>query len=112
YCNYEDEERTENGSQTVQVSSEVIIHDDMRLAFRQLVPHLCLICEEIEDSDDLAVAMDSINSLNEESDLATKLQSYRVTAFKTSGSGDGEGVTITGQKKLKSGKVVNLNTPF
>lgn len=113
FCDYSFEEKTEAGAQTVNVSSDAIIHDDMRAKFKQLVPHLAYICEEIDPAkNELEDAMDDINSLLDGSKLKGKLSYYKVTAFKLSGSGDGEGVTITGQKKLQSGKVVNFNTPF
>lgn len=111
YCSYSYDERIESGSQAVQVSSEYIIHDDLRASFRQLVPHLVFICEETDHSNELEVAMDDVFKIPEESPLALKLQSYKVSAFKIVGSGDSQGVVITGQKKLQSGKILNLNTP-
>lgn len=80
YCAYSYDERIEQGSQSVQVSSESIIHDDLRASFRQLVPHLVYICEEIDHSNELEVAMDDVFKITEESPLALKLQSYKVSA--------------------------------
>lgn len=111
FCDYAYEEETEHGSQSVSVSSVAPIHDDFHRRFRQLVPHLALMCEEVDDSDDLAQAMDKMESLSELSRLSEKLRKYKVTAFKITGTGDTEGIVITGQKKLATGKVVNLNTP-
>lgn len=111
YCDYSFNERTENGKQDVNVSPETIIHDDLRNSFRQLVPHLAFMCDYVPNSYTLEMAVDNMSELPE-NDLSQQLLEFKVTAFKISGSGDSQGVTITGQKKLKSGKVLNLNTPF
>ncbi len=111
YCEYSFSERTENGSQAVNISSEAIVHDDMRYAFRQLVPHLAFICDYLPVSTQLDIAMDDITKLQEESDLHTSLSVFKVTAFKLVGSGDAQGVSITGQKKLQNGSTLNITTP-
>lgn len=111
-CHYTYGEKTENGSQEVDVKPQALIHDDMRRAFRQLVPHLAYICELVPKNKQLDIAMDDIQRLSDGSPLFGDLVNYKVTAFKVSGTGDAQGVTITGQKKLDSGKILNLNTPF
>ena len=37
---------------------------------------------------------------------------FTVTGFSIGGSGDNEGVTLIGQKKLSTEKILNITTPF
>lgn len=77
------------------------IHDDLRAAFKKLHPHLALISEMI------SMGFDSLEDYND------KLwEDYTVTGFSIGGSGDNEGVTLIGQKKLSTDKILNLTTPF
>ncbi|MFA6058923.1 MAG: hypothetical protein WC756_12045 [Taibaiella sp.] len=113
FCKFSYDESTENnGFQEVDVSSGNIIHDDMRIAFRQLAPHLAFICDEVDDSTDLGKAMDSMEKLNESLAIHKTLQKYRVTGMTITGSQDSQGVIITGVKKLKTEKIVVFNTPI
>ena len=111
YCEYAYGERTEKGSQSVNVASEAIVHDDMRKAFRQLVPHLAFICDYIPLSNSLEKAVDEISNLEEDDKLYEELTRFKVSAFKMVGSGDGTGVVIIGQRKLLNGSTISVATP-
>lgn len=90
-------------------SSDAPIHDDLREAFQNLIPHFAFICEEINES----VCRQAINDIKKGIvyDLGMDpLYKYDVTGF-TLGK-DSEGVTISGNKSLESGKSININTPF
>jgi N12 class adenine-specific DNA methylase len=90
-------------------SSDAPIHDDLKEAFQNLIPHFAFICEEINDN----VCRQAINDMKKgvEYDLGMDpLYKYDVTGF-TLGK-DSEGVTISGNKSLESGKSININTPF
>lgn len=63
--------------------------NDMLDALKALVPHLVHLCEQDGSSDD-----------------------YEITGFVIGGGDEGEGVTLIGNKKLSTGKVLNLNAPF
>lgn len=93
---YEYVEKTDNYENKIATSSDAPIHEDLRSAFQSLVPHFTFLTEETKDFN-----------LDEET-----LAKFKVTGFTIGGSGDTEGIVISGHKKLESGKVVNFNTPF
>lgn len=114
HCEYSYEQKTESAHEAIGVSSDAPVHDDMRLAFRALVPHLAFICEEVDNSNELIEIMDRYNGLIEDGAdtvLMTRLAKYKVTSFKCTGTGDTAGIILSGQKKLITDKIVNLNTP-
>lgn len=113
FCDYSFKEYTQNGSQHVDVKDcEVISHDDLRRRFNQLIPHFILICEQIPTTSMTPELFDDFAAHIEDDILKEEILFYKVTGFKISGSGDSQGVTITGQRKLSTDKVLNLNTPF
>lgn len=85
------------------------IHEDLQAAFDELTPHFALICEEITEQYCRQAINDLRNNVikNEETD---PLRKYVVTGF-TVGK-DSDGVSIIGTKRLNTGKVLNITTPF
>lgn len=80
-----------------------IAHADLTKAFDNLRPHLAMLCEQTE-----AANLKEFDTLNEE-DIAKAVSAYSAGSFSL--GSNGEGITISGYKILKSGKVLNLNTP-
>ena len=101
---YEEYFREENYSNTIDKKCAQMIHADFRIALDKLKPHLACICEMPEAEHVKSVG---IYDVDEE-----KLNSYIITGYTHGGSDESAGVTIIGQKLLKSGKVLNLITPF
>lgn len=89
----------------IKTLSDAPIHDDLRDAFRNLIPHFAFLCEEIGEYK-MKEFVDG--KLSMEDDLFIK---YNVNQFSIGGSGDSEGVTLSGNKRVGAG-VVNFNTPF
>ena len=83
---------------------EQIVHADLRKAFNRLVFHLIVFCEQPEASQ---ITIETIHDL----DLAD-FSNYVVTGYSIGGSDENAGVTIIGQKLLKTGAVLNLISPF
>ncbi len=82
-----------------------IIHPDLVLAFNMLKTHLVVLCEQPESG--------MVNHANIGGDFdITLLDNYVITGIVIGGTDEHEGVTIIGQKLLKSGKVLNLIAPF
>lgn len=92
----------ENYSNTIDKKCDQIIHKDLQASLDRLKPHLACICEMPERS-----RITNIYDLNPED-----FSNYVVTGYSHGGSDESAGVTIIGQKLLKSGKVLNLVTPF
>lgn len=109
---YSYEQMVSNRTDSVSTSSDAPIHDDLRTAFNALIPHFAFICEEITEN----VCREQINNYEQgivySDPLANPLKKYTVKGFSIGGSGDSEGVTISGNKMLESGKIISFNTPF
>lgn len=92
------------------ISNEVVktcgslIHQDLQDAFNGLKLHLVKICDlkfaEVIDRHEIG-----------DFDM-TLLDEYNITGFSIGGNNENEGVTIIGNKKLRSGKVLNICAPF
>ena len=99
---YEEYFSEENYSNTIDKKCAQIIHVDLQTSLDRLKPHIACICEMPEAS--------RITNIYD-CDLAD-FDNYVVTGYSHGGSDESAGATIVGQKLLKSGKVLNLVTPF
>lgn len=93
-----------NYSNEVAKKCSQIVHADLRAALERLKLHLVVICEQPEAE---LVNFESIHQFNVE-----QLENYIVTGYTIGGNDENAGVTIIGQKLLKSGQVLNLISPF
>ena len=78
-------------------------HPDLVNAFNMMRAHLAIITDMPE-----AIGL-SLHDLDDKEDLIEK---FKVSSFSIGGSGESEGVTLSGGKKLNGGKILNLSTPF
>lgn len=81
-----------------------VIHKDLLAALNKLKVHLVVLTEQPEASK---VTLSTINDFD-----LTQLDNYTITGYVVGGTDEHSGVTIIGQKLLKSGKVLNLISPF
>ena len=93
-----------NYSNEVSKKCSQIVHSDLVSAIDKLKVHLVVVCEQPEA---VLIGFDNINDINLE-----QLENYIVTGFTIGGNDESAGVTIIGQKLLKSGQVLNLISPF
>jgi len=80
-----------------------LVHPDLQHRFACLVPHLCLLCEQLPETPDYWPA-------DEAEDLPGHFGKFTVTGF-SMGRGQA-GVTLIGQRELEGGKVLNLTSPY
>ncbi|HEX7906254.1 MAG TPA: hypothetical protein VF487_20410 [Chitinophagaceae bacterium] len=115
FCNYS-YELTEGvtAGDVCNRSGASIVHDDMKLSFKNLNVHLAVICEEISPNE---IDIDNLPDINNETlkgkekQLAKRIDSFAVSAFKIDGTGENEGVVLIGTKKLSSGDYLKLEAP-
>lgn len=100
------------------------VHPDLMQSFKKLNPHLALICEQVRKAGSTLkknkVKISASVNGNEEIDITDVfgihpedimiLQTIKLTGFSLNDGG--EGVTLIGQRKLASGMVLNLVSPF
>jgi len=78
------------------------VHPDLSHALSRLVPHLCLLAEQLTETSNYWP--------DESEELPVLFESFTVTGF-SMGRHHG-GVTLIGQRELTSGRVLNLTTPY
>ena len=78
------------------------VHPDLTHALSRLVPHLCLLTEQLTETSDYWP--------DESEELPALFESFTVTGF-SMGRHQG-GVTLIGQRELTGGRVLNLTTPY
>jgi hypothetical protein len=74
---------------------------DLEGAFKKLVPHLVIICDQKGDSE-----------ITDLENCEQPTAGYKVTGFVCGGMEDTAGVTLVGQKIIDGNKVINLVSPF
>lgn len=111
--NYSYEKTIDGDKNDVKVSCNAPIHDDLKRAFYNLIPHLALICEEVLQDDVLQFITNGFDEVDrdEESDQNKLKQKFNIQSFKVTGSGDSEGVQLSGYKLLSIGKSISISTP-
>ncbi len=77
------------------------VHPDLTHTLSRLVPHLCLLTEQLTETPDYWPSDDE--------DLPPRFTLFTVTGFSL-GKNQG-GVTLIGQRELAGGRVLNLTTP-
>ena len=87
---YEYNIQENNVSNKNKTQSTAPIHDDLRNAFKKLIPHFILLTEEMPE------------------DIENK---YQVTSFALGGSEDNQTITISGYKVLTNDRVVSFSSP-
>lgn len=74
-------------------------HPDLIKGMEKLIPHFAILCEQVNTPVQL-------------SDLDGQIEAFHVRGFHRGSNEEIPGVTIVGNKILKSGKVLGLNAPF
>lgn len=93
-------------SNEINVKSEVPVHDDLRNAFRQLVPHLAMIFG--------ALTLDEINAMKPGDDkdhTLLALRKFQIEGFTLDNYDESEGVSLYGSEELPTG-TASLETPM
>ena len=97
------EQRTEGApARAFALTCQEQVHADLSHRLSRLVPHLCLLTEQLAETPDFWP--------DEAEELPAGFQPFTVTGF-SMGKGQA-GVTLIGQRQLTAGKVLNLTTPY
>jgi hypothetical protein len=115
FCNYSYEMMTgPTAGDSVNRSGASIIHDDMRVAFAKLKPHLAMICEEVDAAKITDISdYESLDVLEDykKNSIEAKVVQFTVTGIQLEGSGENESVQLTGVKRLSTLEDLHLKTP-
>lgn len=113
FLSYDFEQTDVDVKNNIKTSSDAPIHDDLRNAFRKLIPHFVFICEEITNQKLIEKALANAELYLENQDTApdTSLFKYRVTEFKLIEKDGDDKVIISGSKRLLTNKEISFSTP-
>ncbi|UYZ60211.1 hypothetical protein [Hymenobacter latericus] len=102
YAEFSEQHEADAPARTFTMQGTVPVHADLQHCFACLVPHLCLLTEQLVESSDYWPE-------DEAEELPGHFAGYAVTGFSIGRNG---GVTLIGQRELKGGKVLNLTSPY
>ena len=87
-----------------------LVHPDLERCFAQLVPHFCLLTEQLDEHHQYAGSTDSSGYWPVPGDeLPPHFGSYGVTGLVI---GKKDGITLMGFRTLESGKVLNMTGQY
>jgi hypothetical protein len=114
FCNYTYELKTgPTAGDACNRSGASIVHDDLKTAFRKLSPHLAVICEEVDSHKISDISDYELLDPTEDwraNSIEKKVLQFFVTGFTLDGTGENEGVTLFGFKRLSTGDDLTLKT--
>ena len=102
---YEYNIQENNVSNKNNTQSTAPIHDDLRNAFKKLIPHFILLTEEMPEDKMKGIIE---NNLQLPEDIENK---YQVSSFALGGSEDNQTIIISGHKVLSNDRIVSFSSP-
>lgn len=113
FLTYEFDQHDADVKNGIRTSSDAPIHDDLRTAFRALIPHFAFICEEITNEDLVQAAIERPESYLEDRENSASLDFFKfyVNEFSINDKKGLNFVTISGNKLLTDGEVVSFSAP-
>jgi len=101
-CEFTEQRHEEAPPRTFALTCQEQVHPDFLHAISRLVPHLCLLAEQLTETPDYWPAAGE--------ELPARFASFTVTGFSL--GRHQVGVTLTGQRELTAGRVLNLTTSY
>jgi hypothetical protein len=114
FCNYSYEFATgDTKGDECDRKGSLIVHDDMKNAFKKLHAHLAVICEEVDGSKirDIETIEEYDEDEHKENGIEFKISKFYVDSFTIKGTGENLSVILSGSKMLSTGDYVALTTP-
>jgi hypothetical protein len=102
-CEFTEQRTDDAPPRAFTLTCQELVHPDLLHCLAQLVPHLCLLTEQLTEIPDYWP--EDVAEV-----LPTHFAPFTVTGF--SMGGNGGGVTLIGQRTLCGGKVLNLTSPY
>tara|TARA_R110000822_G_scaffold14427_6_gene50805 strand:+ start:3948 stop:4529 length:582 start_codon:yes stop_codon:yes gene_type:complete len=100
----------EDGREIIKTGTEKMdtpIHQDLKRAFINIIPHFILLCEQVEETKEIRNAIK--DGIPEGIIPTTSIfYPYNVHQFEVKGSSKKEGVSFKGTRILRTGEVLNL----
>lgn len=103
---YKVKDLMEKTSKEITEKNDAPVHEDLSNAFKALHKHLPILCDYVKATK---IKPEMFGQADHTFDWVVD---FEVTGFSIGGSDEHEGVVLIGNKSLKSGKQVNLTSPF
>lgn len=100
-CEFTEQRTDDAPARAFTLAAQELVHPDLLHRFAQLVPHLCLLTEQLTETP-------TYWPEDEAQLLPAHFEQFTVTGLSI---GQG-GITLIGQRRLIGGKVLNLTTPY
>ena len=101
-CEFTEQRHEEAPPRTFALTCQEQVHPDLLYAISRLVPHLCLLAEQLTETPDYWPAAGE--------ELPAWFAPFTVNGFSL--GRHQVGVTLTGQRELTAGRVLNLSTSY
>lgn len=101
-CEFTEQRGEDAPARSFALTCQEQVHPDLPHVISRLIPHLCLLTEQLDETPDFWPSDDE--------ELPARFESFTVTGF-AMGKNQG-GVTLVGQRELTGGRVLNLVTPY
>ncbi|WP_445454077.1 hypothetical protein [Flavobacterium sp. 25HG05S-40] len=113
FLSYEFEQKDIDVNNTIKTTSDAPIHDDLRNAFRALIPHFAFVTEEVTDLNLVESAVEAPESYVEDREHSASEVFFKfyVSDFSIDNKKGLNIVTLSGNKMLESGDVVSFTAP-
>lgn len=113
FLSYEFEQKDVDVNNTIKTSSDAPIHEDLRNAFRALIPHFAFVTEEVTDIDlvESAIAAPESYVQDREHSASEVFFKFLVTEFSITNKQGLNYVVLSGNKLLESGEVISFTAP-
>lgn len=112
FLNYEFEQSDLGVKNNIKTSSDAPIHDDLRMAFRSLIPHFAFVCEEIKNEALVKKAIKDPEAYlsDRESAPDDSFFKYRIFGFSVRDNKGQELLEISGAKQLENREEISFST--
>lgn len=113
FLTYGFEQKDIDVNNTIKTSSDAPIHDDLRNAFRALIPHFAYVCEEITDEKLVAKAIKDPEMYLGDRETAPVLDFFKFTvnSFAMMDKKGLNFITISGSKQLTNLDTISFSAP-
>lgn len=101
-CEFTEQRSEDAPARAFSLSCYEQVHPDLTHRLSRLVPHLCLLTEQLTETPDFWP--------DTAEELPARFQPFTVTGFSL--GKNQSGVTLIGQRTLTGGKVLNLTSPY
>lgn len=102
-CEFTEQRSDDAPPRAFTLAAQEQVHPDLLHGLAQLVPHLCLLTEQLTETP-------TYWPVDDTGTLPPHFEAFTLTGFSV-GNG-GRGVTLIGQRQLAGGKALNLTSPY